>query len=373
MAGSCGNLQLFARIPADDSESDFQDIDVAGDLGNVLRFFLELDCSLSDDSMFFLDGMKSETGTFGRLFIGLLCALSLFQLVLAAASDPIKDHPDSPSATHVSQLEEPNRKPARIVSVNLGADQMLMELAPERVLGISYLSLDPKLSHVSDMAKKVSRTLKLDLEQILELQPELVVLGRTAPGEIFSTLGETGVKVFRFTEYQSVDGIQKSLTALGKAIGEESKAISMASSMEERLQKVSEGWSEHKKPRLLYYNPGGFTGGKGTFVDSIITKAGAVNVASEMGIYGTKKLSLESVIYQDPDYLLSMGSGRWNSVEVKEFFSNPAVKKLRAIRDGKVFLISPKYLFAPSHHVIEVIEELAEFIHGGVAKTQLEQ
>ena len=320
--------------------------------------------------MFFLNPIKSARRILGSSCIQLLFSLTLLPSFLIAGSAQINVKQEDPSVAQASLLEGTSRKTSRIVSVNLGADQMLMELAPERVLGVSYLSLDPKLSHVSDRAQKVSSSLKLDLERILELQPELVVLGRTTPGEIFSTLEETGVRVFRFTEYQSVEGIKKSLKALGKAIGEEYKADSMVSSMDMRLQWVSEQVFKNKKPRLLYYNPGGFTGGKDTFIDSIITWAGGINVASEMGIHGTKKLSLESVICQDPDYLLTMGSGKWATVEAREFFSNPAVKKLGAIKDRRVFLISPKYLFAPSHHVVEVIEELAKFIHDGEAATQ---
>ena len=107
--------------------------------------------------------------------------------------------------------QEAFSKPLRIVSANLGADQILLEMVPERMLATSHLTLDPRLSHVVSAANKVSHHVKTDPEQILVIDPDLIVLGRMSPAALFSPLEGSGAKVFRFTEYQSITGIEKSV------------------------------------------------------------------------------------------------------------------------------------------------------------------
>ena len=85
-------------------------------------------------------------------------------------------------------------------------------------------------------------------------------------------------------------------------------------------------------------------------------------MAAAAGIYGSKKISLESLIDMDPDVLVIMSSGRWDSSAENAFVSQPAIQKLRASINGKVFVMSPRYL-SPSQHVVEAVEDLARFLH----------
>ena len=256
-------------------------------------------------------------------------------------------------------------KPSRIVSANLGADQILLDLVPERMWSVSYLSLDPRLSHVADAAAKVPHQVKADSEQILALNPDLVVLGRISPAAVFSPIEESGVKVFRFTEYQSIEGVEKTIQELGLAVGEEGRATQLIETMRQRLLDVARKVESLPRPGVLYYNLGGFTGGQGTLVDSIIRGAGGDNLATGVGISGSKKLSMEYLLVMDPDVIVVMSPSRWYPKAEDEFLSHPAVRGLRAFREGKIFTLASRYLYAPSHHVVEAVEELARFIHPG--------
>jgi iron complex transport system substrate-binding protein len=254
-------------------------------------------------------------------------------------------------------------KPRRIVSANLGADQILMDLVPERMLSVSYLSADPRLSHVAAAVETVPHKVKTDAEQILALAPDLVVLGRMSPAAVFSPLEESGARVFRFTEYQSIEGIIETIRQLGEAVGEQERAADLAAAMNHRLHRVCDWVGEARRPGVLYYNLGGFTSGTGTFVDSIIRAAGGDNLAVELGITGSKRLSLEYLFVLDPDVLVVMAPGRWSPRAEEEFLAHPAVRRLRAFRERRIFSLPARYLFAPSHHVVQAVEDLARFIH----------
>ena len=296
-----------------------------------------------------------------------LCVLSIIAIVVLAIAT-IQNRIRVNTGEEVRQNDKKNQqgsipRPSRIVSANLGADQILLEMVPERIVAVSHLTLDPRLSHVTTAATQIPHRLKPDPEQILVLRPDLVVLGRMSPAALFSPIEGSGAKVFRFTEYQSISGIEKTVLELGGAVGASDRASEIVSIMRKRLDEVGRKVASRPKPSVVYYNLGGFTGGKGTFIDNIIERAGGHNMTAAAGIYGSKKISLESLIDMDPDVLVIMSSGRWDSSAENAFASQPAIEKLRASINGKVFVMSPRYLFAPSQHVVEAVEDLARFLH----------
>lgn len=72
---------------------------------------------------------------------------------------------------------------------------------------------------------------------------------------------------------------------------------------------------------------------------------------------------MEYLLVTDPDAVVVMAPTRWYPNAEKEFLAHPAVRQLRAFKEGRIFVLAAKYLYAPSHHVVEAVEDLARFIH----------
>lgn len=253
--------------------------------------------------------------------------------------------------------------PQRIVSANLGADQILLALAPERLIAVSYLSVNPQMSHEVEAARKVPHKVRTDPEQILALQPDLVVIGLHSSVRTFSLIEEAGVRIFRVRGYDSIKQIEETILDLGQALGMADRARRLISRMKSRLKSVSARVASLPRPKVLYRSLEGFTAGKDTILDSTISLAGGENLAAKAGISGWKKLSLETLLFMDPECLLVMSPTRLYLRTDRDFPLHPAVRRLRVFKKGKVQFLPARYLKVTSQHVAEAVEELARLFH----------
>ena len=101
------------------------------------------------------------------------------------------------------------QKPARIVSVTLATDEILLALVePSRLLGVTYLAVDARLSSMTREAEAIPHIVRADPEQIISLQPDLVFVASYLRGEFIRLLQAAGLVLFQFQEYDSVAEIQ---------------------------------------------------------------------------------------------------------------------------------------------------------------------
>jgi len=67
--------------------------------------------------------------------------------------------------------------PQRIVSLTLAADEILLALTPpERITALTYLADDPTYSNVRAEAHAIPHKVKANAEQVLALQPDLIIV-----------------------------------------------------------------------------------------------------------------------------------------------------------------------------------------------------
>ncbi|RLA20277.1 MAG: ABC transporter substrate-binding protein, partial [Gammaproteobacteria bacterium] len=68
-------------------------------------------------------------------------------------------------------------KPQRIVSLNLCADQLLLQLAePKAIASLTHLAADPELSYLAEEATNYPLNYG-SAEEILQLDPDLILAG----------------------------------------------------------------------------------------------------------------------------------------------------------------------------------------------------
>jgi iron complex transport system substrate-binding protein len=103
----------------------------------------------------------------------------------------------------------------------------------------------------------------------------------------------------------------------------------------------------------MYVMSGGFTAGKGTFIDTIITQAGGTNVAAEAGIESYQQISSEVVVEQQPEwFILSAG------VTIpKDYSDTPAAKGNQTVS------LNPNYVSQPAPQIVTPITKLAKTLH----------
>ena len=84
--------------------------------------------------------------------------------------------------------------PQRIVSLNLAADEILLALTPPaRIAALTYLADDPTYSNVRAEARAMTHKVKANAEQVLALQPDLVIVSAHTNAAVKGLLRTTGV------------------------------------------------------------------------------------------------------------------------------------------------------------------------------------
>ena len=132
--------------------------------------------------------------------------------------------------------------------------------------------------------------------------------------------------------------------------------------MDARLAEVATSVKGRKRPRVLYYSPGGYTTGAGTLVNEKIERAGGENVVASYGMAGPAHLSVGLLVALDPEVILMP---RWNAaVDPTRSIADSAIwRNVRAVGEGKVIAIDSKWLTSVSPDGVRGVEEIARVLH----------
>lgn len=256
------------------------------------------------------------------------------------------------------------RPGTQIASVNVASDEILLALAPERLVALSILA-DGEVSNASAQAARIPTRGGADAEQILALRPDVVVIG--AGGlRIARVLEEHGVRVVRIEGFTSVAWTERLIRTLGEIAGATDQAEEVVAHMRSRIARVQARVRGRPAPAVLSYSAWGGTAGHGTLFDELLRAAGGANVAARHGLSGLKQMSLEQVVAADPDVIVFAAWRRWAPHFGGELIARPALHAVCAIRERRVYPIPGRLMAAASHHVAETVEVLAHLLHPAV-------
>jgi len=191
--------------------------------------------------------------------------------------------------------------PSRIVSMNVCTDQLLLRLVePDRIASLSYLAADPYYSPFSVEAKRFVLN-RGRAEEVVALEPDLVLTSQFSAGFTASLLERRGYDVVRFGFANDLDDVTAQVTQLGELTqrGEQAEVLleNLHSTVAEsgaRLRTVLRG------ERAVFLSNNGFVFGKETLQDAFLQDLGLINVASESGLFGPAPMSLEALLAAEP-------------------------------------------------------------------------
>jgi iron complex transport system substrate-binding protein len=194
-------------------------------------------------------------------------------------------------------------KPTRIVSLNLCTDELVLRLAERRnIASVTYLAATSSASNVADLARQVPANHGL-AEEIIPLNPDLVVAGRYTARTAVALLNRTGIPVLDLDVPRNLSDIRAQYREVGQALGEEERAEGIIAEMDRRLAAIPAG-PAGERPRAMVFDANGYTIGKGSLTDEIITRAGMENLSATLGIDDYGLLPLEAVVTSPVDVLI---------------------------------------------------------------------
>jgi iron complex transport system substrate-binding protein len=228
---------------------------------------------------------------------------------------------------------QPDSPPQRIVSTTLATDEMLLELvAPERIVAISSFADDEDVSHVAGRYPTKIPRIPCNLEPIMARQPDLICVASYSSADTLELLRNAELPVWRKPDVLSFADIERALHGLGERCHAQDAAARVVQRMHNRLAAIETALAKTtRRPRVLYWD-GSMTAGRDTMVGCVLERAGARNVAAELGITGHTQLPSETALTSQPEYLLR---SRWrNYSPAKGTDLPPAIAHLEAVEQG---------------------------------------
>jgi len=252
--------------------------------------------------------------------------------------------------------------PRRVASLNLTADELLVEmLPPERLVAVTRWADDPDMSSVAGRVPGGAvRLPRADLERVIALQPDLVVVSEYTDADFLHLLEKSGLRHYRMSGLASLGGIRQAILGLGAAVGTPEAAARLVARMDALLAALQKRLAGATPPRVLYWgNP--HTAGADTAIGALIEAAGGRNLGRELGLRGIAPVSAERVFAADPDLLLlTRGS------DAKEaLLHDPLLSRTRAVRQGRIVEMPNRLLVSLSDHAALACWWLAARLHPG--------
>lgn len=245
--------------------------------------------------------------------------------------------------------------PQRVVTVNLCLDQIALRVAaPGQLVGLSYLSHDPRLSVLADRAR-VIRAVRAKVEAILELRPDLVILDRDAHANIKRLVRKAGVPLLEVPWASSLAEAEAVVDRIGAALGRDAEARVIVDGMREQRRRFVHAGPPTALAATLQANRG--TAGRGSLMDELLHLSGFRNLAAELGIPAYGRLPLESVLAGRPDLLVLDGNGNTHPARATEFVDHNALLALAG--HTRLLSIPMKYTVCAGPENVEALKLLA--------------
>jgi iron complex transport system substrate-binding protein len=252
--------------------------------------------------------------------------------------------------------------PQRVASLNLTADEVLLEiLPPGRLVAVTRFADEPGTSNiVGRVPASVARFPRADLEQLVALSADLVIVSQFTSADVLRQIERSGIRWHRLEGLESLPGFRQAILSLGRVVGEETAALALVARYDARLAELRRRLEGTKRPRVLYWaNP--YTAGANSAIGAIIEGAGAENVGRTLGILGIAPLGGERAFLADPDVVLIASSFE----TLESLRQHPLLGKLNAVKEGRVVSMPGELLVTLSHHAAASCWYLASKLHPG--------
>ena len=216
--------------------------------------------------------------------------------------------------------------PRRIVSLNLCTDQLLMELvAPERIASITWLSRSEGDPALLPMARRLPVN-HGGAEEVLALQPDLVLAGRFTTGTTRSLLRKVGVPLLEVDPVNDWEGIRRVTRDIAAAVGETARGEQLLQQMDAELARLALRRPAVPLRAIGWSGAGDGVPGRDTLFNTILEAAGGINLAALPA--GNGSFGLEQVLRARPQVLLRGAAYGSKPALRNEIARHPALRAL---------------------------------------------
>lgn len=265
-------------------------------------------------------------------------------------------------------------KPQRIVSTSPSITETLFALGVgDRVVGVSrFCNYPPEVQKLP----KVGNYVTPDIEAIARLAPNLVILERKGNStEVTDRLNALHIS-FIDVPHSTLEDIFTEIQLIGKAVGVPDRSAALIAQIRSSLDAIQSRARAMPFPRVLVIvdrQQGTLNNliavGPNNYVNQILEIAGGTNVLAQPGLPEYPRISLETVLRQNPDVIIDLSGTQ--ETEVARRASRAATialwnqhRDLTAVRNGHVYAGTTDSLVVPGPRTPIAAQRLFDFVHG---------
>ena len=243
----------------------------------------------------------------------------------------------------------------------------IVALAPHIVENLYSAGAGDKLvgvvsySNFPDEAKNVPEVgtyNAFSLEQVLALQPDLVVMWGSGNGmQTLSKFEAMGIPVY-VSELRQLSDVPKSIRNLSQLAGTPAIGEAEASRIETELNALHRLYGEKRSLSVLYqiWNDPLQTVNGEHLISEIISLCGGYNIFGDARSLAPR-VSIESVLLRDPDAIVASGMGEARPEWLDQWRAYPS---LTAVADEALFFVNPDHLQRPSARIVLGAQSLCQ-------------
>ena len=193
------------------------------------------------------------------------------------------------------------KPPHRIVSLNLCADQLVLELADRsQIAGLTHYAASPEMSAAAAKSRGL-HILGTSAEEILAIDPDLIVGMPARRSGILDAVSKQKYQVLDLKPAESYGAIVAHIRQVAAAVGHKARGEALIADMNRALAGLPR---QPGNKVAAYYQRRGFMTGTGTLVDDLMTRVGLRNLAAKLGKPPLSQMSIEELMAAQPDYLI---------------------------------------------------------------------
>lgn len=222
-------------------------------------------------------------------------------------------------------------------------------------------------------AVNLGETKQLSLEMLLSADPDLVLASTNTPQHLEwqQSLESAGITVVYF-DVNCFQDYLRVLKICTDITGQPEKYEQYGNGIQDRIDEILSLYQEEEPRTVLYLRASATSirakGNSGNVLGEMLESLGCINIADADDSL-LENLSVESILLQNPDYILIVQSGDDQEGTKKNveamFAENPVWNELDAVREGRVHILDKHlYNMKPNARWAEAYETLAQILYG---------
>ena len=262
--------------------------------------------------------------------------------------------------------------PQRIVSASPSITETLFALGlGSKVVGVSqFCNYPPEVQKLP----KIGSYIRPDAEAIARLTPDLVVLERSST-DLTGRLNALHIPFIQ-VPHATLEDIYTEIEIIGKAAGVPDRSASLIAQIKGSLDTIRSRAKAAPSPRVMVIvdrQQGTLNNliavGPNNYVNQILEIAGGTNLLAQSGLPQYPRISLETVLRENPDVLIDL-SGTQETEEARRASRAATLAlwgqyhDLKAVRDGHVYAGTTDSLVVPGPRTSIAAQRLFDFVHG---------